>query len=41
MWFMLAIGFLALMCDRAGPIRGLWIILDGKIESGLMLDSEL
>jgi hypothetical protein len=24
-----------------GPIRGLWRILDGKVESGLMSDSEL
>jgi hypothetical protein len=24
-----------------GPIRGLWRLLDGKVESGLMLDSEL
>jgi hypothetical protein len=29
------------MWDRAGPIRGLWRILDGKFESGLMSDSEL
>jgi hypothetical protein len=24
-----------------GPIRGLWRILDGKVESGQMTDSEL
>jgi ferredoxin-thioredoxin reductase catalytic subunit len=24
-----------------GPIRGLWRLLDGKVESGLMSDSEL
>jgi hypothetical protein len=24
-----------------GPTRGIWRILDGKIESGLMSDSEL
>jgi hypothetical protein len=29
------------MGDRAGPIRGLWRLLDGKVESGLMSDSEL
>jgi hypothetical protein len=29
------------MCDRAGPTRGLWRLLNGKVESGLMLDSEL
>jgi hypothetical protein len=29
------------MWDRAGPIRGLWRLLDGKVESGLMSGSEL
>jgi hypothetical protein len=29
------------MCDRVGPTRGLWRILDGKVECGLMSDSEL
>jgi hypothetical protein len=29
------------MGDRAGPIRGLWRLLDEKVESGLMSDSEL
>jgi hypothetical protein len=29
------------MWDRVGPIRGLWRILDGKGESGLMSNSEL
>jgi hypothetical protein len=29
------------MGDRAGPIRGLWRLLDGKVESDLMLDLEL
>jgi hypothetical protein len=29
------------MCDQAGPIRGPWRILDGKVASGLMSDSEL
>jgi hypothetical protein len=29
------------MGDRAGPIRLLWRLLDGMVESGLMLDSEL
>jgi hypothetical protein len=24
-----------------GPIRGLWRLLDGKVESGMMSDSEL
>jgi hypothetical protein len=29
------------MCDRVGPISGLWRTLDGKVESGLLSDSEL
>jgi hypothetical protein len=29
------------MGDRAGQLEGKWRILDGKVESGLMLDSEL
>jgi hypothetical protein len=29
------------MEDRAGPIRGLWSLLNGKVESGLLLDLEL
>jgi hypothetical protein len=29
------------MSDRAGPIRGLWRILDGKVESGLISDLDL
>jgi hypothetical protein len=29
------------MWDRVGPIRVLWRILDGKVESGLISDSEL
>jgi hypothetical protein len=29
------------MGDRAGTIRGLSRLLDGKVESGLMSDSEL
>jgi hypothetical protein len=27
--------------DQVGPIRGLWKLLDVKVESGMMLDSEL
>jgi hypothetical protein len=40
MWFMLAIR-LWLYGRPAGPIRGMWRLLDGKVESGLMLDLEL
>jgi hypothetical protein len=29
------------MGDQEGPIRGMWRFLDGKVESGLMSDSEL
>jgi hypothetical protein len=29
------------MLDWVGPIRGLWRILDGKGESGMMSDSKL
>jgi hypothetical protein len=30
------------LCETGwGPIRGLWRILDGKVESGLMSDLEL
>jgi hypothetical protein len=39
MWFMLAIGYGLWETGRA--ISGLWRILDGKNESGLMSDSEL
>jgi hypothetical protein len=40
MWFMLAIG-LWLYVRLGGTTRGKWRILDGKDESGLMLDLEL
>jgi hypothetical protein len=41
MWFMLAIGFVALCETGRDQLGGLWRILDGRIESGLMSDLEL
>jgi hypothetical protein len=32
---------LLFMLDQAGPIRGLWRLLDGKVESGLISDLKL
>jgi hypothetical protein len=40
MWFMLVNGYW-LIVRPSGATRGKWGILDGKDESGLMLDSEL
>jgi hypothetical protein len=40
MWFMLVNGYW-LIVRPGGGTRGKWGILDGKDESGLMLDSEL
>jgi hypothetical protein len=40
MWFILAISLL-LYVRLGGPTRERWRILDGKVENGLMSDSEL
>jgi hypothetical protein len=40
MWFMLAIGYVAL-CETGWATRGKWRIPDGKVESDLFLYSEL
>jgi hypothetical protein len=41
MLVMLAIGFVTLCETKQGQLGGLWRILDGNVESGLMSDSEL